>query len=198
VDHLDFTLREGEIQSADLGIGNGSVADVQVALSAAPPAWLSVTPGVDTIPANGNITASVTVDATHLTAGPYTGTVTIISNTLALSMIEVPINVTVTPGGCDYVVGDANGVGGFTGLDVTYSVRFFKGGTPPPFVCECTPGNSWYVAGDVNGSCSFSGLDVTMMVRHFKSGTPVTPCPDCPPAHLLLKGNTNAQPIIGR
>jgi hypothetical protein len=81
---------------------------------------------------------------------------------------------------CSYVVGDANGNEAFNGLDVTYSVAYFKGGPPPPYECECTPGNTWYVAGDVNQSCSFNGLDVTYMVAYFKGGPPPHPCPDCP------------------
>jgi len=198
VDHLDFSLREREVLTADLIINNGSAADVQVTLTAAPPEWLSVIPGVEVIPTLGSLTAHVTVDATTLTEGVYSGTVTINSSTVILSLIEVPINVTVIRGGCDYVVGDANGSETFTGLDVTYSVRFFKGGPPPTFLCECTPGNSWYVTGDVNGSCSFTGLDITYMVRYFKGGAGPIPCPDCPPAHLILKGNTTSQPAIGR
>jgi hypothetical protein len=84
-------------------------------------------------------------------------------------------------GDCAYVVGDANNSHTFTGLDVTYSVRYFKGNNPPPYSCECPPHGVWYVAGDVNGSCSFSGLDVTYMVRYFKGGAAPIPCPDCPP-----------------
>jgi hypothetical protein len=87
--------------------------------------------------------------------------------------------------GCLYVIGDANNSSTFTGLDVTYSVRFFKGGPHPPYSCECTPGNTWYVSGDVNGSCSFTGLDITYMVRYFKGGPAAIPCPDCPPAGFL-------------
>jgi hypothetical protein len=83
---------------------------------------------------------------------------------------------------CAYTPGDANNSGSWTGQDVTYSVRFFKGGTPPPYSCECTADHTWYVAGDVNGSCSFTGQDVTYMVRHFKGGPAAIPCPDCPPA----------------
>ncbi len=83
---------------------------------------------------------------------------------------------------CSYVIGDANGNGSFNGLDVTYSVAYFKGGPPPPYSCECTPGNTWYVAGDVNQSCSFNGLDVTYMVAYFKGGPAPHPCSDCPPA----------------
>ncbi|HBC46890.1 MAG TPA: hypothetical protein DCZ43_07585, partial [candidate division Zixibacteria bacterium] len=82
--------------------------------------------------------------------------------------------------GCHYVIGDANGSATFTGLDVTYSVRYFKGGPHPPYSCECTPGNTWYVSGDVNGSCTFSGLDVTYMVRYFKGGAGPIACPSCP------------------
>jgi immune inhibitor A len=84
---------------------------------------------------------------------------------------------------CTYIVGDANNSNTFTGLDITYSVRFFKGGPPPSYTCECPTGsgNFWYVAGDVNGSCSFTGLDITYMVRYFKGGPGPIPCPSCPP-----------------
>jgi hypothetical protein len=84
---------------------------------------------------------------------------------------------------CQYAIGDANGSNTFTGLDVTYSVRYFKGGPPPSYSCECPSGSghSWFVAGDVNGSCSFSGLDVTYMVRYFKGGAAPEACPDCLP-----------------
>jgi parallel beta-helix repeat protein len=98
--------------------------------------------------------------------------------------VEAQIKITGPPP-CSYVVGDANNSQSFTGLDVTYSVRYFKGGPLPPYSCECTPGYIWYVAGDVNGSCTFSGLDVTYMVRYFKGGPGPVPCADCPPGGLL-------------
>jgi uncharacterized repeat protein (TIGR01451 family) len=83
---------------------------------------------------------------------------------------------------CFYLPGDANSNDAFNGLDVTYSVNYFKGiGNPPQFSCECTPGNTWYVAGDVNASCSFNGLDVTYMVNYFKGGAGPIPCADCSP-----------------
>jgi hypothetical protein len=86
-----------------------------------------------------------------------------------------------TGSGCDYVVGDANNSGNLNGLDVTYGVAFFKGGSVPPYSCECTPGNTWFVAGDANGSCSYNGLDVTYLVAFFKGGANPIPCADCPP-----------------
>lgn len=82
---------------------------------------------------------------------------------------------------CHYIVGDVNGNQSHNGMDVTYSVAYFKGGPPPPYSCECTPGNTWFVAGDVNGSCSFNGMDVTYMVDSYKNGGLSIPCPDCPP-----------------
>jgi hypothetical protein len=85
-------------------------------------------------------------------------------------------------GGCEYVPGDANNSHTFTGLDVTYAVRFFKGGPFPPYSCDCPPHGTWYVSGDVNGSCSFTGLDITYSVRYFKGGPAPIPCSDCPPA----------------
>jgi len=86
---------------------------------------------------------------------------------------------------CDYVVGDANSSGGYDGLDITYSVNYFKGGSAPPYSCECTPGNTWHVSGDVNASCSYNGLDVTYGVAYFKGGPDPMPCVDCPPVVLL-------------
>jgi hypothetical protein len=80
-----------------------------------------------------------------------------------------------------YTVGDVNCSGIFTGLDVTYAVRYFKGGPPPPRWTQCFPHNDFYASGDVNASCSFDGLDVSFMVRYFKGGAAPIPCPDCPP-----------------
>ncbi|HBC46975.1 MAG TPA: hypothetical protein DCZ43_08015, partial [candidate division Zixibacteria bacterium] len=85
-----------------------------------------------------------------------------------------------------YTVGDVNGSNTFTGLDVTYSVRYFKGGPQPPYSLDCPPHGIWFVSGDVNGSCSFTGLDVTYMVRYFKGGVAPIPCPDCPPTSILI------------
>ncbi len=93
-----------------------------------------------------------------------------------------------TTGGCSYVIGDANGNGSFNGLDVVYSVTYFKGGPLPPYSCECTPGNTWFVAGDVNNSCSFNGLDVSYMVTYFKGGPIPLACGDCPPVGTILGG----------
>jgi hypothetical protein len=90
-------------------------------------------------------------------------------------------------GGCDYVVGDANGSGGYNGLDVTYGVNFFKFGTPVPQCPECPPCNGWYYCGDVNASCNYNGLDITYGVNYFKYGSPgPAPCGDCPPNGLIV------------
>jgi hypothetical protein len=88
------------------------------------------------------------------------------------------------PPGCDYAVGDVNGSGDFNGLDVIYSVNYFKGGPDPmcPFgSCPIPPCDAFFYCGDVNASCSFNGLDVTYMVNYLKGGPAPMPCPACPP-----------------
>ena len=82
-------------------------------------------------------------------------------------------------------MGDVNGNGEFNGLDVTYGVSYFKGGSAPPYTCECTSGNIWFVAGDVNASCGFNGLDVTYCVAFLKGGPAPVPCLNCPPVSDL-------------
>lgn len=82
---------------------------------------------------------------------------------------------------CHYTPGDVNDSGNFDGLDVVYSVSFFKGGQAPPYQCECTYNDTWFVSGDVNQSCNFNGLDVTYMVYYLKGGPSLQFCPDCPP-----------------
>jgi hypothetical protein len=83
-------------------------------------------------------------------------------------------------GVCDYAVGDVNGSDNYNGLDITYGVAFFKGGSDPMCdSCELCP--DWHYCGDVNGSCSYNGLDITYGVNYFKGGDNPEPCADCPP-----------------
>jgi hypothetical protein len=89
------------------------------------------------------------------------------------------------PSGCQYTPGDANDNGAFNGIDVSYSVGYFKGGPPPPYSCLCN-GSTWYVAGDVNGNCAFNGIDVSYMVSYFKGGAAPIPCPECQPGILVI------------
>jgi hypothetical protein len=87
-------------------------------------------------------------------------------------------------GGCPYVLGDINGNGQANGIDVTFAVSYFKGGAPPPIVCDNCPeqGQQLYAAGDVNGNCNFNGIDITYMVGYYRGGPGFSPCPSCPPA----------------
>jgi len=94
------------------------------------------------------------------------------------------LNMLMTPGGCNYIVGDVNGPGSYNGLDITYGVNFFKYGSPTPQCPDCPLDdcNSWHYCGDVNGSCNYNGLDITYGVNYFKYGSPAPlPCDDCPP-----------------
>ncbi|UCC80609.1 MAG: hypothetical protein JSW64_04420 [Candidatus Zixiibacteriota bacterium] len=84
--------------------------------------------------------------------------------------------------GCPYVVGDVNGSGSYNGLDITYGVAFFKGGSEPMCPqCPIVECNAWHYCGDVNGSCSYNGLDITYGVAYFKGGSAPVYCAGCPP-----------------
>jgi aminopeptidase N len=88
--------------------------------------------------------------------------------------------------GCPYISGDINGDGIPNGIDVVYTVNYFKGSGLEPSMdcfpyCPLTP-NPFYAAGDVNGNCAFNGIDITFFVRYLKSQVPsLLCCPDCPP-----------------
>ncbi len=85
---------------------------------------------------------------------------------------------------CEYVLGDVNGSDSYNGLDITFGVAFFKGGSDPicPFgSCPIPPCDIFFYCGDVNGSCSYNGLDITYGVAYFKGGPDPIPCADCPP-----------------
>jgi glucose/arabinose dehydrogenase len=116
----------------------------------------------------------------------YSGYIDTTVNDIVVIEGETTIFDLVLESSCNYSVGDVNNSGNLNGLDVTFSVAYFKGAPPPPYQCECTPGNIWYVSGDVNNSCDFNGLDVTYLVSFFKGGPVPIPCADCPPGGLLF------------
>ncbi len=145
------------------------------------PSWLAVAPASGHIDPGSSTTATVSFRAGNLPPGTYTGNVYLESNDPNVPSDTIPVSMEVLAPTCNYIVGDANGNQSFNGLDVVYSVSYFKGGPPPPYSCECTPGQTWYVAGDVNASCNFNGLDVSYMVTYLKGGPPPVPCADCPP-----------------
>jgi hypothetical protein len=152
--------------------------------------WISIVPDTGNVPASQSDTVVVTLNASALAPGTYTGQLNVNSNDPDESLVVLPVTLVVTGGGgsgCVYVIGDVNDNGEFNGIDVTYSTSYFKGGPVPPYACECTPGDTWFVAGDVNGNCQFNGIDITLMVAYFKGGPSPIPCPDCSQAAISLR-----------
>jgi hypothetical protein len=138
--------------------------------------------GVDTTNSFGAYTLTLSQGVYHQSFSypPYPDTslnnlVVVAGETTFVSMIMPPENLP------QYATGDVNGSGSFNGLDVTFSVAYFKGGPLPPYSWDCVPHGVFFVAGDVNASCNFNGLDVTYMVAYLKGGPQLQPCPDCPP-----------------
>jgi hypothetical protein len=84
---------------------------------------------------------------------------------------------------CFYIHGDANSDSSFNGLDVIYSVSYFKGqGPPPPTDCYCGSHGFYGANADSNGDCRFNGMDVIYSVAALKETGPMPrACPDCSP-----------------
>jgi hypothetical protein len=177
------SLRQGEQSVNTLKIYNIGMSGLEVTFT--PSAnWIECYTGMNNVAVGDSLDFDVTIDASTLTPGDYSGTLNFVSNDNNHLAGLVPVNVNVRAGGCDYVVGDVNNSGEYNGLDVTYSVSYFKGGPEPPLICECLPGEFWFVSGDVNNSCSYNGLDVTYGVAYFKGGPDPGPCQDCPPVSM--------------
>jgi len=83
-------------------------------------------------------------------------------------------------GGCPYKTGDVNNDGSTNGLDVVFSVSYFKGISVPVDSCQCL-GYDFIETGDVNNSCTFNALDITRMVNYFKGYSLLFSCQDCLP-----------------
>ena len=105
------------------------------------------------------------------------------SNYVVYQPLIIEGSILVEIASCSYTTGDANGDSIFNGLDVIYSVGYFKGfGSPPPTDCYCG-GHGFYGANaDSNGDCLFNGLDIVYSVSALKETGPMPrACPDCPP-----------------
>jgi hypothetical protein len=143
---------------------------------------LNMEVGRDTTDVLGQFYFALPADSYHLSFGKTGFRDTTLDDIIVTEDETTRVNMLVTwINICHYVVGDVNGSGTMTGIDVIIMVRYFKGSSLPIYSCECTPGHTWHVSGDVNGSCTFTGQDVTGIVRHFKCGWPYRSCPDCPP-----------------
>ncbi|UCC80501.1 MAG: carboxypeptidase regulatory-like domain-containing protein [Candidatus Zixiibacteriota bacterium] len=104
------------------------------------------------------------------------------SNYVVYQPVIIEGSIMVEIAACDYIYGDANGDGSFNGLDVIYSVSYFKSqGSPPPTDCYCGTHGFYGANADSNGDCLFNGMDVIYSVAALKGTGPMpVGCPDCP------------------
>jgi hypothetical protein len=98
------------------------------------------------------------------------GTTTVADTTgwILFPKILVRDSVCVDPCDSNQVRGDANNSGSLNGLDVTYLINYFKGGSSICLGCPC--------GGDANNSGNANGLDVIFLVNYFKGGPAPVPC----------------------
>jgi hypothetical protein len=162
-------------------------------LFAPPIFWLSTDLPNGTIPPSSTpLPLNIYMNAAGLPAGIYDGAIIIESNdpVQPLNTINVEFQI---EGICAYVPGDVNGSGAANGIDVSFMVNYFRGGSEPHD--ECPPcaalgGNMNYPQGDVNASCGWNGIDVTYFVNFLKGiGPALRFCDLCPPAGRVTRSN---------
>ena len=122
--------------------------------------WLSVSPGSGTVEPYSEDTLVVTMDATDLEVGEYTGQVTVTSNDPVTPTAVIPVAATVQ----DYTCGDANGDETANLGDAVYIIKYvFTGGQAPD------PLDS----GDANGDGLVNIADAIYLINFvFKNGPP--------------------------
>ncbi|OGC92095.1 MAG: hypothetical protein A2W25_17170 [candidate division Zixibacteria bacterium RBG_16_53_22] len=216
-DSLLDSLSEGQIETKVFKVYNRGTADLQVNLSAVEfnpvtgddgpigklssdqganeivqdilNTWLFISPAADTIQPGDSLVATVTFDARFVGSGRYDGEIRMASNDPDSPNLDAGAVLVVFSSGpnCSYIPGDINNSGEANGIDVTYGVSYLKGGSPPPYSCDCPPHGVFYICGDVNGNCSFNGIDITYYVAYLKGMQPaLIYCEDCPPSRQIL------------
>ncbi len=144
--------------------------------------WLNIDPAEGLIPASGNQAVNLAINTNGMEPGNYAAILKLMSNDPQNLSNDLPLELTVTNGGCEYTSGDVNGDGTINGLDCVYLVSFFKGQGAPPQDCNCGSRGLLRAPADVNGSCSVNGLDLVYLVNYLKGGPVPTGCVDCPPS----------------
>ena len=144
--------------------------------------WIQLDHNSGSLPAQGDTTITISLNATQLNSGTYRANLRLMANDQDSLENDIPVAMTVVPPPCQYVDGDINGDGRANGLDVLYGVRYLRGQVFPLNLCDCLGHGLLYVAGDVNNSCSFNGIDITFIVNRLKGGPEFMPCQDCPPS----------------
>lgn len=105
------------------------------------------------------------------------------SNYVVYQPLVIEGSILVEIADCSYTAGDANGDGLFNGLDVIFSVGYFKGQwSSVPTDCYCGSHGFYGANADSNGDCLFNGLDIVFSVAALKETGPLPrACPECPP-----------------
>ncbi|UCC78870.1 MAG: dockerin type I repeat-containing protein [Candidatus Zixiibacteriota bacterium] len=101
------------------------------------------------------------------------GTTSVADSTGYINLPRILVRDSLCVEACDtnLVRGDANQSGALNGLDVTYLIIYFKGGSSICLGCPCLA--------DANNDGNVNGLDVVFLVSYFKGGTAPDP-PNCP------------------
>jgi len=172
---ISVTLDEGQSSSETLLISNTGTADLQWSMSS-DKAGLTAAPTAGTVAADGSQSVSININATNLTAGSHSGTLTITSNDPDEPSILVPVTLTVNSSSAPTLelgkMGSA--ASAQPGDTLTYTIVVTAtGGTSQATLIDQLPTGLSYVANTVTGGATYESA--SRQIRYTGSVTPGTP-----------------------
>jgi hypothetical protein len=144
--------------------------------------WLDINPISGLLAPDSVVAIDLQFDACDLEPDIYEALLKLRSNDPNGLLNEIPITLTVTSGGCEYMEGDINDDRLVNGQDCSFLVNYFKGGPIPPVNCDCGSHGLFLGAADVNGSCGVNGVDLIYLIKCLRGNATPASCSDCPPA----------------
>jgi hypothetical protein len=168
---IELTLAPDSSASIPLEIFNRGdlILDFTVTLESS--GWLDAAPLSGQVAAHSSEIVTVTMDATGLLSGNYSGSLTVVSDDPDEPSLLVPVDLMVNVGIC----GDADGSEELTTADGYFILNYFGAG-PVPVSC-------W--AANVNGDNSLTSSDGFHLLNHFGAG----PGLDCAPCDYERYGD---------
>jgi len=158
--------------------------DLSFCLRGTPMKWLTIDVTEGIVAPESSVEITVTLDASNLTRGAYSGAIKFETTDPANENATVPVSLAVT--GCaQYLPGDVNMSTGAwppaaTSPDVTYLVNYFRG-IPTSQSCKL---DGYWGSADANGDCNIIGSDVTKLVNVFRGIGNMLYCADYEPCWL--------------
>ncbi|RPI31415.1 MAG: DUF11 domain-containing protein [Chloroflexota bacterium] len=165
------TLLQETSITRTLTITNHGLPDLNWTVSGLSASWISLDSSVGTVPADASSNVTLSLDATGLAAGVYTGTVEIASNDTVNPLVQVPVTITVEPSVDLAIAKGASPDPVFGGQPLTYTLSVTNNGYSEGtgiVVTDTLPSTAGYVSSEASqGICDFAGGTLSCAMGSF-------------------------------